>query len=119
MQFALADVLSVLGMTCADEDKAESVKYRLLAPSKDLGAWGHEYVRHLALEIGKVYEKRQEGDEEVQDLKDLALSLIPFFLTHNAEADAVDLLCELEIIEQLPPFLDENTYQRVCLYMGR
>ncbi|KAF8463501.1 armadillo-type protein [Kalaharituber pfeilii] len=116
-KFALADVLSVLGMTYADEGRTDSLKYRLLAPSPDLGGWGHEYVRHLALEIGMEYEKRSEKDEDVTDLKDLALSLIPFFLSHNAEADAVDLLSELEIIEQIPPFLDENTYQRVCLYM--
>ncbi|RPB29371.1 26S proteasome regulatory complex, non-ATPase subcomplex, Rpn1 subunit [Terfezia boudieri ATCC MYA-4762] len=119
-KFALADVLSVLGMTYADEGRTESLKYRLLAPSPDLGGWGHEYVRHLALEIGTEYEKRSEKDEDVKaskDLKDLALSLIPFFLSHNAEADAVDLLAELEMIEEIPPFLDENTYQRVCLYM--
>jgi 26S proteasome regulatory subunit N1 len=45
------------------------------------------------------------------------LSLVPYFLSHNAEADAVDLLSELEMIEELPRFLDENTYARVCLYM--
>lgn len=106
-------------MTYADEGRTESLKYRLLAPSPDLGGWGHEYVRHLALEIGTEFEKRSEKDEDVKDLKDLALSLIPFFLSHNAEADAVDLLAELEMIDAIPPFLDENTYQRVCLYMIR
>ena len=106
-------------MTYADEGRTESLKYRLLAPAPDLGDWGHEYVRHLALEIGIEYEKRSEKDADVKDLKDLALSLIPYFLSHNAEADAVDLLSELEMIEAIPPFLDENTYQRVCLYMVR
>ena len=38
----LADVLSVLGMTQGDEEKLDTLKYRLLAPSKDLGSWGHE-----------------------------------------------------------------------------
>ncbi|PUU73527.1 armadillo-type protein [Tuber borchii] len=114
---AMADVLSVLGMTYADENRLDSLKYRLLAPMEDPGSWGHEYVRHLALEIGAEFTSRQEKEEDTQDLTNLTMSLIPFFLKHNAEADAVDILLELEIIDKLPPFLDENTYQRVGLYM--
>ena len=117
---AMADMLSVLGMTHGDEDDLQTLKYRLLskADEKELGSWGHEYIRHLALEIGKEYEKRQENDADVEDLTTLAMSLIPYFLKHNAEADAVDLLSELEMIEELPRFLDEDTYSRTCLYMG-
>lgn len=110
-------MLSVLGMTYGDEEKLETLKYRLLAKSEDLGSWGHEYIRHLALEIGQEYQNRLNAEKETKDLVDLALSLVPYFLSHNAEADAVDLLSELEIIEEIPQFLDENTYPRVCLYM--
>ena len=110
-------MLSVLGMTYGDEEKLETLKYRLLAKSEDLGSWGHEYIRHLALEIGQEYQNRLNADKDTQDLVDLALSLIPYFLSHNAEADAVDLLSELEKIEVIPEYLDENTYGRVCLYM--
>ncbi|KAH0566333.1 proteasome regulatory particle base subunit [Trichoglossum hirsutum] len=115
--FALADVLSVLGMTYADEDRQDSLKYRLLAPTDDPGSWGHEYVRHLALEIGQEYQKRVAEDKPIEDLINLTLDIVPFFLSHNAEADAVDILSELEMIEEIPKYLDENTYQRVCLYM--
>ena len=115
----MADVLSVLGMTYSDEDRLDTLKYRLLAPPDDVGSWGHEYVRHLALEIGQEYQKRIADDKPCQDLIDLARSLVPFFLSHNAEADAVDILSDLEIIEEIPQFLDENNYQRVCLYMVR
>lgn len=38
-------------------------------------------------------------------------------MKHNAEADAVDLLMEIESIESLPQFVDSNTFARVCLYM--
>ena len=116
-KFTLADVLSVLGMTYSDEDRQDSLKFRLLSPTKEPGAWGHEYVRHLALEIGMDFAKRQEKEQDTKELVDLSLSLIPFFLSHNAEADAVDLLSELEMIEELPRFLDEDTYPRACLYM--
>lgn len=114
---SLADVLSVIGMTYSDEDRQDTLKYRLLAPTQDVSSWGHEYVRHLALEIGEVYGKRIADDESTADLVDLALVLVPLFLTSNQEADAVDLMSELEIIEKLPKFVDENTYGRVCLYM--
>lgn len=114
---SLADVLSVIAMTYSDEDRQDTLKYRLLAPTEDIGSWGHEYVRHLALEIGEVHKKRIDADEPVKDLVDLALHLVPLFLKTNAEADAVDLMSELEIIEELPKFVDENTYARVCLYM--
>ena len=118
-QNSLADILSVLGMTYSDEDRLDSLKYRLLAPSTEIGSWGHEYVRHLALEIGQEYQKRLGDEKPFQDLIDLALSIVPFCLSHNAEADAVDILSELEMIEEIPKFLDENTYHRVCLYMVR
>ncbi|KAI1503861.1 armadillo-type protein [Biscogniauxia marginata] len=114
---SIADVLSVIGMTFSDEDRQDTLKYRLLSPTEDIGSWGHEYVRHLALEIGEVYGKRVTADEPVKDLIDLALVLVPLFLKSNAEADAVDLMSELEIIEELPKFVDENTYSRVCLYL--
>ncbi|KAI0447600.1 armadillo-type protein [Xylaria telfairii] len=114
---SLADVLSVIGMTFSDEERQDTLKYRLLSPSEDIGSWGHEYTRHLALEIGEVYGKRIGADEPVDDLANLALVLVPLFLKSNAEADAVDLMSELEIIERLPEFVDENTYSRVCLYL--
>lgn len=114
---SLADVLSVLGMTQGDEEKLDTLKYRLTAPSEDLGSWGHEYVRHLSLEIGQDYQRRMEDNADVEDLNGLAKVLVPYFLSHNAEADAVDILSELEKIQEIPQYLDENNYGRVCLYM--
>ncbi|RUS34049.1 armadillo-type protein, partial [Jimgerdemannia flammicorona] len=113
----LADILSVLGMTYSEEGKRDSLKYRLVGSAEEAGSWGHEYVRHLSSEIGLEYNKRAEEDESTGDLMRLALEIVPFFLKHNAEADAVDLLLELEAIDQLPQFVDKDTYARVCLYM--
>ena len=122
-QWHLADVLSILGMTYADEDRLESLKYRLLAPSKDLGEWGHEYMRHLALELGiehgRVVNKEESAMSDLPQMETLVQQLVPFFLKHNAEADAVDILTEIEEINRLPDFLGEDTYERVCLYMIR
>ncbi|GAB7338577.1 hypothetical protein MBLNU457_5319t2 [Dothideomycetes sp. NU457] len=114
---SLADTLSVLGMTYSDEEKCETLKYRLLAPSKDLGSWGHEYMRHLALEIGQEYQRSLENETDHEAILSLATDLVPFFLSHNAEADAVDLLSEMELIEEIGEHVDKDTYARVCLYM--
>lgn len=115
---SLADVLSVLAMTYSDGGKRDSLKYRLLADNDTVALWGHEYMRHLALEIGQAYQESLGSDDaHVAQLVDLSLKIVPFFLKHNAEADAVDLLLEIENIEKLPQFLDDSTYARVCLYM--
>jgi 26S proteasome regulatory subunit N1 len=119
LKTSFADMLSVLGMTYSDEERLDCLKYRLQAPSTDLGSWGHEYMRHLALEIGREFQNRLNDDKPTDDITDLALTLVPFFLKHNAEADAVDILSELEMIEQIEQYLDEDTYSRVCLYMAR
>jgi 26S proteasome regulatory subunit N1 len=116
---SFADTLSVLGMTYSDEERHDCLKYRLQSPSDDLGSWGHEYMRHLALEIGQEFQTRLNDDKQTDNLSDLALALVPFFLKHNAEADAIDILSDLEMIEQLVDYLDEDTYQRVCLYLVR
>ena len=79
----------------------------------------------MSTEIGQEYLFRTENTENTKnelgtdDLMNLALEIVPFFLKHNAEADAVDLLLELEVIDQLPRFVDKDTYARVCLYMVR
>ncbi|PHJ17797.1 26s proteasome non-atpase regulatory subunit, partial [Cystoisospora suis] len=43
--------------------------------------------------------------------------IVPFYMTHNAEVDAVDLLTEVERIEHITQFVDSNNYQRVSLYL--
>lgn len=117
----LADVLSVLAMTYSDAGKRDSLKFRFLCgeeASESVADWGHEYMRNLALEIGEAYqESLGANDDYTNRLVKLSLQIVPFFLKHNAEADAVDLLLEVESIEKLPQYLDDSTYARVCLYM--
>lgn len=113
-----ADILSVLSMTYAEEGQCEALRYRLLGSTEeDIGSWGHEYVRHLSGEIMQEYQTRLENDQSTEELIALSMKIVPFFLKHNAEADAVDLLLEVESIDQLLRFVDKDTYERVCLYM--
>jgi len=123
-----ADILSVLAMTYSDTEPRGTLRYRLLSsqirPNSNPGDWGHEYVRHLAAELGEEFEARQLEQETkvpgtLDDLKSLAKECSVFLLNHNAEPDAVDLLQELEMIEDIVPLVDQDTFDRVCQYMTR
>ena len=65
----LADVLSLLAMTMAEDGVRESLNYKLLGSRDDLGSWGHEYVRHLAGEIGAEYNDRLTQAEAAEAAK--------------------------------------------------
>jgi 26S proteasome regulatory subunit N1 len=105
-------------MTYSDTEPRGTLRYRLLTTSRsDPGQWGHEYVRHLAAELGSEYQLRHEEGKDVDDLRELATECATFFMAHNAEADAVDLLEELEFVEKLKELVDKDTFGRVCLYM--
>jgi len=126
----LADVLSLLAMTMGEEGKRESLKYRLLGMRDDVGSWGHEYVRHLAGEFAEEYNERLAAAESAEmkdtDLPDAAAllptileQLVPFFITHNAEAEAIDLLMEIGRIEELVQYVDKSNDDRICTYLAQ
>jgi 26S proteasome regulatory subunit N1 len=52
-----------------------------------------------------------------EDLLPLATEIAAFYMKHNAEADACDLLMEIEHVDTLFEFVEKETYQRVCLYL--
>lgn len=118
-----ADILSVLSMTHSDNGEHDALKFRILSKEDDYEKWGHEYIRHLALEIGEasaqiLEEEDQEGAKfDEKDLKKITLKIVPYFLKHNQEADAIDLLLETDTISELPQFVDKDIYGRVCLYL--
>ncbi|KJE88511.1 proteasome 26S subunit [Capsaspora owczarzaki ATCC 30864] len=113
----LADIISVLAMTSSEEGSRDSLHFKLIGSGEELGSWGHEYVRHLAGEIGVEYEARNDADESTDDLVALAKEIVPFNMKHNAEAEACDLLMEIERLDLLSQYVDEQAYQRVCLYL--
>lgn len=113
----LSDILSVLSMTYGEEGKRLTLKYYTSGSNDATGSWGHEYVRHLSSEIIQEYNHRVESEQDTSDLIKLAIEIVPFFMNHNAEADACDLLLELESLDKLVDFVDKNTYERVCLYI--
>lgn len=75
--------------------------------------------RHLAEEIRGEYSERTDRGESVDDLVSLAKEIIPYNMLHNAETEACDLLMEIEQLDLLDHYVDENSFQRVCLYLTR
>ncbi|KAK3851430.1 hypothetical protein Pcinc_041919 [Petrolisthes cinctipes] len=113
-----ADIVSVLAMTMSEE--RECLKYRLDGERGEIGAWGHEYVRHLAGEIAQEWETLGDDDDAKRaELISEAHVIIPYHMQHNAEAEACDLLMEMEQLELLTSqdYVDKDAYQRVCLYL--
>ena len=82
-------------------------------------------MRSLAGEIGQEYNQRvidgadPEMDEPFSDLLQMVDVIVPFHVTHNAEAEAVDLLIEVQRLKYLLRLdtIDENNYERICLYL--
>uniref|UniRef100_A0A671XK08 26S proteasome non-ATPase regulatory subunit 2 n=1 Tax=Sparus aurata TaxID=8175 RepID=A0A671XK08_SPAAU len=89
----------------------ECLKYRLLGSQEELASWGHEYVRHLAGEVAKEWQEVEESDKTQQEtLLKLVKEIVPYNMAHNAEHEACDLLMEIERLEMLEDYIDENAY---------
>ncbi|KAJ1568792.1 proteasome regulatory particle base subunit, partial [Cladochytrium tenue] len=101
----LADIISVLAMSY-DDGQRDTLAFRFRGSTEPVGSWGHEYVS-----------ARTEKEENTEELITLALEIVPFFLKHNAEADACDLLLELENLDRLVDHVDAESHRRVCLYI--
>jgi len=43
--------------------------------------------------------------------------MIPEFINHNEEPEAVDLMMETERLSKLIDFTSPNNFERVCLYL--
>ncbi|GFN96227.1 26S proteasome non-ATPase regulatory subunit 2 [Plakobranchus ocellatus] len=111
-----ADIVSVLGMTMSEG--RDSLKYRLLGSKEEIGSWGHEYVRHLAGQVAQEWQDVAADNTEMRDkLVALSKQIVPYHMSHNAEAEACDLLMEIERLDLLKDYVDDSAYARVCLYL--
>ncbi|KAJ2765969.1 proteasome regulatory particle base subunit, partial [Coemansia nantahalensis] len=118
-QQALASILSLLGMAYDKDNRRDCLKYRLHAGFAEgaIAEWGHEYVRHLAMEIGLEYNARADEEQPTDYLVEIALEAVSFFFKHNAEVDAIDLLEVLDRHELVADYATKDSFERVCRYM--
>lgn len=104
-------------MVASDDDKPDCLTYCLQGSKLNLVSWGHEYLRCLSGQIGVQYQNRIEKSESVDDILSLVDQIIPEFINHNEEAEAVDLLMEVERLSKLEVFCNKNNFERVCIYL--
>jgi 26S proteasome regulatory subunit N1 len=118
----MADMLSVLAITMAEPGSQECLRFKLEGTNTEISSWGHQYVQSLSGEISEEYNRRMvqsDNASEMDDLLALVDDILPFLMHHNAEAEAIDLLLEVQQLRKLIEMnvVDERNFQRVCLYL--
>ncbi|CAH1974285.1 unnamed protein product [Acanthoscelides obtectus] len=117
---SLADVISILAMGTAGGEEAkanrECLKYCLLGTMKNIGDWGHEYIRQLEKEIVQQWPHNCETSTTM--LMPLINDILSFNCTHHAEIQACDLLMEIDLLAMLPEYMSRDTYERMCMYLS-
>ena len=103
-------------MVAAEDDALDMLQYCLSGSIKDIPTWGHEYLRALSGQIGKEYDLRVEKNQDTDDLMKVVDIIVPQFINHNEEPEAVDLMMETEALDKLNGFCNERNFDRVCRY---
>ena len=104
-------------MVAAPDGSYDMIDYCLQGTLDNLISWGHEYLRALSGQIGKLYIKKIESGESTDDILKLVDIIVPQFINHNEEPEAVDLMMETETLGKLAGFCNERNYDRVCRYL--
>eukprot|EP00792_Barthelona_sp_PAP020_P008043 TRINITY_DN3192_c0_g2_i1.p1 TRINITY_DN3192_c0_g2~~TRINITY_DN3192_c0_g2_i1.p1 ORF type:complete len:910 (-),score=260.50 TRINITY_DN3192_c0_g2_i1:2822-5503(-) len=126
-----ASLVSVLAMA-ASEDSAASkdfdiARFAFLAGKEHLGEWGDEHLKRIVGQLAHEFEKRKE-EEEIhvleqtnEEILDMGMFLIDFFLSKNAEIDAADIALSLELTGRFSTYNCTNDLQslkRLTLYLA-
>jgi 26S proteasome regulatory subunit N1 len=105
------------------ENKSDCIDFRLKGMHEPIGDWGHEYVRHLAMQLVDEWRRLNDGSAKSKERRDelvkLVRDIVRHNMKHNAEVEACDLLMEIERLDLLKEYVEEVDHPRVCLYLLR
>eukprot|EP01063_Lacrimia_lanifica_P040760 TRINITY_DN9375_c1_g2_i1.p1 TRINITY_DN9375_c1_g2~~TRINITY_DN9375_c1_g2_i1.p1 ORF type:complete len:939 (+),score=438.32 TRINITY_DN9375_c1_g2_i1:69-2885(+) len=121
----LADILSFVAITISDEDSpTPALDFKLKGNATDLEAWGHEFVRYIAADLGKQWRVRQEDvaeeegkEADTKDIQTLIDIIAPHYLAHNSEPAACDLLTECEQLQNIVKYCTPDNFEKICSYL--
>ena len=117
----LSDLISVVLSVVNEKDEEGKeltmLSYVLSGTRKDITSWGLEYVRSLCSDIGQEYDNRLDKGEPTKELLDLVNIFAPYLIKQHCESDAIDLLIEVESIDEIKNYINENNYKKICLYL--
>ncbi|MEG0495951.1 MAG: hypothetical protein RR564_06780 [Eubacterium sp.] len=106
-----ADLLSLLYIT---DTNMKCLHYRLQGGSCSITNLGSQYVRKINIDILQFYKENKTIDAQIFDL---VMECVLFFINHNAECEAIDLLYEINREEEIVPYVNEHNYRRIRLYL--
>ncbi|CAG9865525.1 unnamed protein product [Phyllotreta striolata] len=116
---SLADIISLLAMGTAGGEEAKKnrdcLRYCLMGTMKNIGDWGHEYIRQLEKEI--VQQWNFNCEKTTRQILPLIKDIMIFNTTHHAEIQGCDLLMEIDLLNELPQYMSKNNYPRICMYL--
>jgi len=85
--------------------------------------------RHLSAEVKEDWQELDELKPETSrpadvatrrnQLLEMVYQIVPYLMEHNAEAEACDMLMEIERLDLLQQYVDRAAFPRVCLYLRR
>lgn len=116
----LSDLLSVILTVINEKEDGKELtilSYVLSGTKKDITSWGQEYIRSLCSDIGQEYSQRMDKDEPSNDLLELVKIIAPYLIKQHCESDAIDLLIEMDCLNDILTFINENNYKKICLYL--
>lgn len=115
-RYNLSDLLAVLVMVVSNTE--DTLLYWVLKGNrKNLCDWGLEFIRTLSGNIGEEFNKRIDQELPYEELYEFVAIIIPYLINMHSESEAVDLLLEVEKLETIMDFVNQNNYKRICLYL--
>lgn len=127
----LSNMISALSATIGDENNI--IKYIISGNKEDLVNYGHEYIKNVMNKLLNEYKNLKEEEitingtttlltvEEKQDklnhIYDMVNIIVPYCFKHKTEYEAVDLLVEVDKLNDILLYIDEESCDRVILYL--
>ena len=112
----LCELLAVIVMVIPNTEDT-SLMWILQAKDAKITDWGLEFIRTLCSNIGEEYNKRLDSGKGVDDLYELGKIIVPYLINNHCESDAIDFLIEVEKLNEMMDFVNENNYKKICLYL--
>eukprot|EP01060_Flectonema_neradi_P030768 TRINITY_DN4533_c0_g2_i2.p1 TRINITY_DN4533_c0_g2~~TRINITY_DN4533_c0_g2_i2.p1 ORF type:complete len:835 (+),score=183.39 TRINITY_DN4533_c0_g2_i2:42-2546(+) len=124
---SLADVLALVSISMFSKkegDETPSLSFKLKGHPSDLEAWGHEFLRFIAAEVGVMWNLRsakaeEDGEEKPvnKDLQEIIDVIVPYYLKQASEPAACDLLTECDQLESIIGYCTKDNYEKITSYL--
>lgn len=111
----LGNLLCILVLVVDTKDT--SLHYILENNLTDFFEWGQELIRSLSGEIATEFLKRLDEEKPFEDLIKLATLTASHLIEKNNESEAIDLLVELDLMDEIKGFCKEDNYKKICQYL--